>query len=58
MAQCWVIAHIQVTPEEAAQYKGVPVVYDGDYGFFFEPNELSLLTSAIKAWLTRTKGMD
>ncbi|KAJ4181901.1 hypothetical protein NW759_017163 [Fusarium solani] len=35
----WVLAHIQLTPEEAAQYKNIPVVYDGEYGFFFEPNE-------------------
>lgn len=37
--QAWVFAHIQLTPEEVAQYKNSPVVYDGDYGFFFEPNE-------------------
>ena len=37
--EAWVIAHIQVTPEEAAYYRQVPVVYDGDYGFFFEPDE-------------------
>jgi hypothetical protein len=38
-AQAWVFAHIQLTPQEAAEYKNAPVVYDGDYGFFFEPNE-------------------
>ena len=38
-AQAWVYAHIQLTPEEAAEYKGVPVVYNGEVGFFFEPNE-------------------
>lgn len=37
--QAWVFAHIQLTPTEAAQYKDSPVIYDGDYGFFFEPNE-------------------
>ncbi|KAF2645002.1 fructosyl peptide oxidase [Massarina eburnea CBS 473.64] len=38
-SKAWVYAHIRLTPEEAAQYKNVPVVYNGDIGFFFEPNE-------------------
>jgi sarcosine oxidase/L-pipecolate oxidase len=37
--QAWVYAHIQLTPAEASAYKNVPVVYNGDVGFFFEPNE-------------------
>ena len=37
--QAWVYAMIQLTPEEAAPYKDCPVVYNGDVGFFFEPNE-------------------
>lgn len=37
--KAWVFAHIQLTRQEAAEYKNVPVVYDGEYGFFFEPNE-------------------
>ncbi|KAL4787001.1 FAD dependent oxidoreductase [Aspergillus varians] len=39
VSKAWVFAHIQLTPSEAAEYKNSPVVYDGDYGFFFEPNE-------------------
>ncbi|KAH7126005.1 putative sarcosine oxidase [Dactylonectria macrodidyma] len=39
VSKAWVLAHIQLTPEEAALYKNIPVVYDGEYGFFFEPNE-------------------
>ncbi|KAF3766204.1 FAD dependent oxidoreductase [Cryphonectria parasitica EP155] len=38
-SKAWVYAHIQLTPEEALEYKGVPVVYHSDIGFFFEPNE-------------------
>jgi sarcosine oxidase/L-pipecolate oxidase len=30
---------MQLTPEEAAEYKDAPVVYNGELGFFFEPNE-------------------
>ncbi|KAJ3522737.1 hypothetical protein NM208_g12732 [Fusarium decemcellulare] len=39
VSKAWVLAHIQLTPEEAQKYKNVPVVYDGEYGFFFEPSE-------------------
>ena len=38
-SKAWVYGHIQLTPEEAAEYKDCPVVYNGEYGFFFEPNE-------------------
>lgn len=30
---------IQLSPQEAVEYKDSPVVYNGDIGFFFEPNE-------------------
>jgi sarcosine oxidase/L-pipecolate oxidase len=30
---------IQLTPSEAVSYLDAPVVYNGDIGFFFEPNE-------------------
>ena len=36
-------AHLQLSPQEAAQFKDKPVVYNGDYGFFFEPNESDCL---------------
>ncbi|OTB02563.1 hypothetical protein M426DRAFT_322501 [Hypoxylon sp. CI-4A] len=38
-SKAWVYAMIQLSPREAAEYKDAPVVYNGDYGFFFEPNE-------------------
>ncbi|KAI5865209.1 fructosyl amino acid oxidase [Durotheca rogersii] len=38
-SKAWVYAMIQLSPEEAAEYKDTPVVYNGDIGFFFEPNE-------------------
>ncbi|CAI6074917.1 unnamed protein product [Clonostachys chloroleuca] len=43
VSKAWVLAHIQLTPEEAAAYKNTPVVYDGSYGFFFEPNEEGII---------------
>lgn len=36
-------AYIQLTPSEAAAYKDTPVVYNGDIGFFFEPNEKGII---------------
>lgn len=41
--KAWVYAHMQLTPQEAAEYKGIPVVYNGDIGFFFEPNEYGVI---------------
>lgn len=41
--QAWVYAHIQLTPEEVSEFKNIPVVYDGEYGFFFEPNEYAVI---------------
>ncbi|OTA86150.1 hypothetical protein M434DRAFT_82309 [Hypoxylon sp. CO27-5] len=38
-SKAWVYAMIQLSPKEAAEYKDSPVVYNGDIGFFFEPNE-------------------
>ncbi|KAJ5669792.1 hypothetical protein N7462_010862 [Penicillium macrosclerotiorum] len=43
VSKAWVFAHIQLTAHEASQYKGIPVVYDCDYGFFFEPNEHGII---------------
>jgi sarcosine oxidase/L-pipecolate oxidase len=34
---------MQLTPKEAAEYRNAPVVYNGDVGFFFEPNESVLI---------------
>nr|6Y4J_A Chain A, Fructosyl Peptide Oxidase [Escherichia coli] len=43
VSKAWVYGHIQLTPEEAARYKNSPVVYNGDVGFFFEPNEHGII---------------
>ncbi|KAI1653997.1 fructosyl peptide oxidase [Daldinia decipiens] len=42
-SKAWVYAMIQLSPQEAVEYKDSPVVYNGDVGFFFEPNEDSII---------------
>ncbi|KIW60330.1 hypothetical protein PV05_00557 [Exophiala xenobiotica] len=38
-AKCWTLAHIQLTPEECAEFKDIPVVMNLEEGFFFEPSD-------------------
>ncbi|CAI6294091.1 unnamed protein product [Periconia digitata] len=43
ISKAWVYGHIQLSPSEAAEFKDRPVVYNGDIGFFFEPNESGII---------------
>ena len=38
-AKCFTLVHIKVTDEEAKDFKGLPVVFNSERGFFFEPDE-------------------
>ncbi|OCF33856.1 sarcosine oxidase [Kwoniella heveanensis BCC8398] len=36
-SKAWVYAHIQLTPEEAVELKGIPTMYNHELGFYMEP---------------------
>lgn len=42
-SKAWVYAQMRLTPQEAAEYQNSPVVYNGDIGFFFEPDEYGVI---------------
>jgi sarcosine oxidase/L-pipecolate oxidase len=44
-AKAWAVGHVQLTPDEAAELKGMPVINCRDLGFLFEPD---LNTGLIK----------
>lgn len=45
-SKCWTLGHIQLTDEEAAEWKGVPVIDHFELGFMFEPDpDTSKLTN-------------
>lgn len=37
-SQCWTVGHVQLTPRECEELRGMPVVVDAELGFFFEPS--------------------
>ncbi|OBT68206.1 hypothetical protein VE03_02381 [Pseudogymnoascus sp. 23342-1-I1] len=37
-SKCWTLAHIELTEDEMAEYRNMPVVDNHELGFFFEPD--------------------
>lgn len=60
-SKCWTLGHIQLTDEEAAEWKGVPVIDHFELGFMFEPDpdtsELTSLSDALITWLTQAQSL-
>jgi sarcosine oxidase/L-pipecolate oxidase len=56
-SKCWTLGHIQLTDEEAAEWKGVPVIDHYELGFMFEPDldtsKLKNPRNALVTWLTQ-----
>lgn len=38
LAKCWTVGHIKLSDEEAARFRGLPVILNIDEGFLFEPD--------------------
>lgn len=50
--QAWVYGHIKLSPEEAAEYKSIPTVYNGDYVSIHEiPFKLRLRRASLLGFL-------
>lgn len=48
LQQAWVYGHIQLSSEEAAEYKDIPAVYNGDYVSFAAMSRMVPLVHIFK----------
>lgn len=48
-SKCWTAAHIEVTEEELAEFKNMPIVDNHELGFFFEPDPETRLIKVCNA---------
>ncbi|KAH8089005.1 FAD dependent oxidoreductase [Filobasidium floriforme] len=53
VSKCWIVAHLELTDAEAARYRGIPVVYNEEVGFLFEPRYVLDPSTGTSRWIIK-----
>ncbi|KAJ9112681.1 hypothetical protein QFC22_006183 [Naganishia vaughanmartiniae] len=53
VSKCWIVAHLELSEEEARRYKSIPVVYNEEVGFCFEPRFIRHHEPGKNRWIIK-----